>query len=64
MVKVNGKTMDISGITLSEYLKTADYDSERVAVERNHSIVPKALYLTTVLEEDDEIEIVCFVGGG
>lgn len=64
MVKVNGETMDISGITLAEYLKSADYDSERVAVERNHDIVPKALYSTTVLKDDDEIEVVCFVGGG
>lgn len=35
-----------------------------VAVERNREIVPRAEYAATALEENDEIEIVHFVGGG
>jgi len=35
MVKVNGTDLDISGKTVSEYLKTTNYDPKRIAVERN-----------------------------
>ena len=38
--------------------------SKRVAVERNGQIVPKAQYDGIVLEDDDVVEIVSFVGGG
>lgn len=64
MVKINGETFDIAGKTLAEYLASAQYDPKRIAVERNGEIVPKAKYGETVLEEDDVIEIVNFVGGG
>ena len=64
MVKVNGKTLDIAGMTLSEYLSTTTYDVKRIAVERNGDIVPKATYEAVVLEDEDTIEVVSFVGGG
>ena len=64
MVKVNGENMNIAGMTVSEYLASADYNPRRVAVERNGDIVPKAAYADTILMDDDQIEIVSFVGGG
>lgn len=64
MVKINGKSMDIAGKTISEYLSTTDYDVKRIAVERNGDIVPKTAYDSTVLEEKDSVEVVSFVGGG
>lgn len=64
MVKMNGTDLDIAGKTLTEYLETTDYDCKRIAVERNGSIVPKARYGETVLEDGDTLEIVSFVGGG
>jgi len=64
MVKVNGTDLDISGKTVSEYLKTTNYDPKRIAVERNGDIVFKSLYDVTVLEDGDNLEIVSFVGGG
>ena len=36
----------------------------RIAVERNGEIVPKRLYGETVLQDNDVIEVVSFVGGG
>ena len=56
--------MDISGKTISEYLASANYDPMRIAVERNGEIVPKSQYGETVLQNNDSIEIVRFVGGG
>ena len=64
MVKVNGTELDISGKTVSEYLSTTNYDSKRIAVERNGDIVFKSQYAVTILEDGDSLEIVSFVGGG
>ena len=64
MVKINGTAQDVAGKTLAEYLAATSYDSKRVAVERNGEIVPKAAYEVTMLEENDTLEIVSFVGGG
>ena len=64
MVKVNGVEVDAAGKTVSEYIATTEYDSKRIAVERNGDIVFKSQYAVTVLEDDDSLEIVSFVGGG
>ena len=64
MVKVNGIELDIAGKTLAEYLETTNYKLRRIAVECNGEIVLKANYESTILKDDDCLEIVCFVGGG
>ena len=64
MVKVNGIPVDIAGKTVAEYLASTDYDPKRIAVERNGDIVFKSQYDVIVLEDDDCVEIVSFVGGG
>lgn len=64
MVKVNGVELDIAGKTIAEYLATTNYDPKRIAVERNGDIVFKSQYGETVLENDDSLEVVNFVGGG
>ena len=64
MVKINGKELDIAGKTLADYLASTNYDIKRIAVERNGEIVPKAAYNETVLNAEDTIEVVSFVGGG
>ena len=53
MVKVNGKELDLAGMTVSEYLATTNYDPKRIAVERNGDIVFKSQYDTTDLEDGD-----------
>ena len=52
------------GKSVSEYLASADYRKERVAVELNGEILTKSLYDSTVLSENDVMEVVSFVGGG
>lgn len=64
MVKINGNELDAAGKTIAEYLAAASYSLERVAVERNGEIVPKAEYDKTVLADGDSVEVVNFVGGG
>lgn len=64
MVKINGESLEMAGKTVSEYLSQTDYNKNRIAIERNGQIVPKAAYDETVLEDGDSLEVVSFVGGG
>lgn len=64
MVKINGEILGLSGKTIAEYLSTTNYKVNRIAVELNGEIVPKAKYATTVLSNGDSLEVVSFVGGG
>ena len=63
-MRINGKEKKAAPISLSELLKQEGFQTERIAVELNGEILPKALYDTTVLQERDKIEVVSFVGGG
>lgn len=62
---INGVNKDYpEGISLAEVLKQEGYQKERIAVERNEEIVPKAEYDKVVLTSTDHLEVVRFVGGG
>lgn len=52
------------GILLSEVLVQEGYQNDRIAVEWNEEIVPKAEYEKVSLKNSDHLEIVRFVGGG
>ena len=64
MVKINGEQQAAAGKSVSTYLEETGYDSRAVAVEYNEEILPKDAYASTIMKEDDVIEIVCFMGGG
>ncbi|MCL2030097.1 MAG: sulfur carrier protein ThiS [Oscillospiraceae bacterium] len=62
---VNGQPAALrEAVSLGEFLRDHGYDTQRVAVERNGSIVPRKDYETQTLSDADRLEIVCFVGGG
>ena len=62
---VNGKkTAWEADLTVESLLKAGNYRTDRVAVEKNGKIVPKKNYPTEEILEEDQIEIVSFVGGG
>jgi thiamine biosynthesis protein ThiS len=64
-MRVNGKEVHIAENTaLSSYLQENGYDMTRIAVERNGEIIPKTMYTECVLNDNDTLEIVQFVGGG
>lgn len=64
-MKINGTEKEYpGGMILTELLKQENYQIERVAVELNGEIVPKRTYDETVLEPEDALEVVSFVGGG
>ena len=64
MAKVNGENVEISDITVMEYLKDNGYNPVMVAVEINEEIVPKAQFESHKINNNDTVEIVSFVGGG
>lgn len=64
MVKVNGELFDYDGKTIAEIAKLSGNSTDRIAVELNEEIVPKARYGEVVAKDGDVLEIVRFVGGG
>ncbi|WP_427340161.1 sulfur carrier protein ThiS [Caloranaerobacter sp. DY30410] len=62
---VNGKEMNFeTEITVDELLKNLELDKDKVVVEVNFEIVPKEKYTDRILNKEDKVEIVSFVGGG
>ena len=64
-MKVNGQQEFLEeAISLAEFLAAKGYASSKVAVELNGRIVSRTEYVSTILQDADVLEIVCFVGGG
>ena len=64
-MKVIGTLVPLQkGKTLLQYLQENQYDISKIAVERNGEIVPKREYECVFLQQEDQLEIVQFVGGG
>ncbi|MFZ5974232.1 MAG: sulfur carrier protein ThiS [Bacillota bacterium] len=65
MMKLNGTAVQLDACTtLKEFLIDRGYDISRIAVEKNGNIVPKTTFSEVMLEDEDVIEVVRFVGGG
>lgn len=64
-MKMNGVLIPLAKpVLLSELLEQHGYEPGRIAVEKNGEIIPKAAYAQTLLQDEDVLEIVSFVGGG
>ena len=64
-IVLNGEQAETAdGATVETLLQQLGISRERVAVELNADIVPKAGYEKQLLSDGDKIEIVHFVGGG
>lgn len=51
-------------LAIPALLDALGVSQQRVAVEVNRSVVPRARHAATVLQDGDEVEVVTFVGGG
>ena len=62
---INGKeqTFDDS-LNVTQLVEQLGMKGDRVAVELNRDIVPRAQWAETTLNDGDRLEIVHFVGGG
>ena len=64
-ITLNGEAYRLGGdARVSALIERLKMKPNRVAVEINHEIVPKARYAETVLKAGDEVEVINFVGGG
>lgn len=64
MIKINGVNIDKAELSFMQYLEENSISPQRIAVELNEEILPKANYADAVLKDGDVVEIVNFVGGG
>lgn len=64
MVTINGESVQAAGVSIQAYLQQAGYDPTRVVVEKNLDILPQSTWSSTLLQDGDSLEILCFVGGG
>ncbi len=64
-IQVNGQPREVSpGTTLEALLQQLQLDRRYLAVERNLQLVPRGEHASTVLLQDDCLEVVTLVGGG
>ena len=62
---MNGESREFNeGVTLSVLIDLLELPTQRIAVELNRQVVRRVDWSTTVLKNDDRLEVVHFVGGG
>jgi sulfur carrier protein len=64
-IQLNGCDFELpDGTTVADLLAAQDLLGRRVAVELNLDIVPRSQHASTVLKENDCVEVVHAIGGG
>ncbi len=64
-VYINGESRELSGeVSLAALIEQLDLPAVRIAVELNRDVVRRSDWDSTVLRDEDRVEIVHFVGGG
>ena len=64
-IQLNGNAYEINnGTNLDELLNNLKIQKNKVAIEVNGEIVEKNKYPNLILNKNDKVEIVQFIGGG
>lgn len=64
-ITLNGEARSIdAGLSVDGLLSVLGLPRERIAVELNRRVVQRKDWTERILEDDDRVEIVHFVGGG
>ena len=64
-IQLNGDPYEINTDTnLNELLNKLKIQKNKVAIEVNGEIIEKDKYLNLILNKNDKVEIVHFIGGG
>ncbi len=64
-IRLNGEPCTLAGPQcVAALLESLKVGGLRVAVELNRTVVPRAEYEKTLLQDGDEVEVITFVGGG
>jgi len=59
----NNEQLD-SNTSITRLLEKLDLSEKRLAVEINQQIVPRSDFTSTILNDQDQVEIVQAIGGG
>jgi len=64
-IQVNGEFREVEeNLPLPKLVAELELKAEQIAIELNHNVVRRAHWDNTLLQPDDKVEIVHFVGGG
>ena len=64
-IQLNGDSYEINnGSNLNELLNKLKIQKKKVAIEVNGEIIEKNKYPNLILNKNDKVEIVHFIGGG
>ena len=64
-IQLNGDLYEINnGTSLNELLNKLKIEKNKVAIEVNGEIVERKKYSNLILNKNDKVEIVQFIGGG
>jgi thiamine biosynthesis protein ThiS len=63
-IRFNGESKKIASSNLKEFLSELQINAEYLAVAINHQVIPSAESTTTVLNENDCVELIQPVCGG
>ena len=63
-VYVNGELRDVDAASLADLITHLELPVARIAIELNREVVRRGEWGSTMLKDEDRIEIVHFVGGG
>ena len=64
-IQLNGDPYEVNdGTNLNELLNKLKIEKNKVAIEVNGEIVERKKYTNLILNKNDKVEIVQFIGGG
>lgn len=64
-IQVNGQPREAEdSLNLRDLIASLDLKPEQIAIELNQTVIRRMHWQSTILREDDRVEIVHFVGGG
>ena len=63
-VTINGKREEVQAMTLADLLSAKGIEPRMVTIEQNGQMVTKDRLAEAGIQEDDQIEILFFMGGG
>ncbi|MDP3788799.1 MAG: sulfur carrier protein ThiS [Candidatus Omnitrophota bacterium] len=65
IIRINGKEETVDApVNLTELVSARGLVPEHIVIEHNFRIIPKDEWPDIALKENDNVEIVSFVGGG
>jgi sulfur carrier protein len=64
LIRINGKSEEVQGVTVLELLKAKSIDPHMVAVELNAKMLERDHLATTSVKEGDSLEFLFYMGGG